>query len=263
MNLDLQNKKVLITGSTAGIGKEIAREFVKEGAQVFINGRQENRVRKTLEELTKYGKVNGIVADLSTSEGIKEIVNKVNSFGPIDILINNSAICTSHNFFDINPNSLKETFELNVFSMFYLTQAILPSMMEANYGRIINISSEAAFKPYPKLLPYSMSKAAVVNFTKGIAELVSGYNITANSILPGPTLTTELDNYFVRKSVVESRKYEDIKSEVLKKNNPTSVIQRFVEMDEIAGIVLYLASKKASAITGSAIRVDGGIISTI
>lgn len=264
MDLHLKGKTVLVTGSSSGIGKEIAKGFLQEGAKVILHGRQQQRVKQTFEELAKCGEVSSIVADLSTPEGIKEITESLTTTNiSVDILVNNAAICKSENFYDVNTNSLRETFELNVFSMFYLTQALLPSMMQANYGRIINISSEAAFKPYPKLLPYSMSKAAVTNFTKGIAEMVAGYNITANSILPGPTLTAELNNFFERKASEESKDYNELKLEVLKRNNPTSVIQRFIESDEIAGLVLYLASNKAAAITGSAIRVEGGILNTI
>ncbi|MDX8360709.1 SDR family oxidoreductase [Cytobacillus sp. IB215316] len=263
MNLKLENKRVLVTGSTSGIGKEIAKAFVKEGANVIINGRQEKAMKQTIRELSQYHEVDSVVADISTSDGVNELVDRVTQIGPIDILINNAALCTSHHFFNTSAKDLKDIFELNVFSMFYLTQAFLPNMIERNFGRVINISSEAALKPYPKLLPYSMTKAAVVNFTKGIAEFVSGYNITANSILPGPTLTNELNHFLTKRAVNTSRDIEDIKLEILKKNNPTSVIQRFVEMEEVAGMALYLSSKQASAITGSAIRVEGGILSTI
>ena len=263
MELNLHHKLVLVTGSTSGIGKEIAKEFLCEKARVIINGRNRTRVEDTVKELSQYGEVWGIAADLSDPEGQREVVNFVQSIGRIEILVNNAGLCSGRDFFELDSKEIEQTFQLNVFSMLKLTQAFLPIMMEADFGRIINISSDAAIKPYPHLIHYSMTKAAVLNFTKGIAELAAGYNITVNSVMPGPTLTNELKDRLDQAAIEKSQSAEELAAALFKKHNPASVIQRFIQAEEVAGAVLYLASKKAAAITGSAIRVEGGILSAI
>ncbi|OAT81880.1 hypothetical protein A6P54_10210 [Bacillus sp. MKU004] len=263
MDLDLRNRLVLVTGSTSGIGKGIAKQFLSEKAEVIVNGRNEARVEATVRELAEYGKVSGVAADITTQEGQKKIIDFVNSTGEIAILVNNAALCSRNDFFGLEIEDLQDTFKLNVFSMVSLTKEFLPIMMKANFGRIINISSEAALKPYAHLIPYSMSKAAVLNFTKGIAEIVGKYNITANSILPGPTLTDELDELIKKAANEKSQSSDSLKEEMIKRNNPTSVIKRFIKVEEVAGAALYLGSKQASAITGSSIRVEGGMLTTI
>ncbi|MDQ0886818.1 NAD(P)-dependent dehydrogenase (short-subunit alcohol dehydrogenase family) [Paenibacillus sp. V4I9] len=263
MELNLKNKLVLISGSTAGIGKAIAISFLKEGAKVIINGRSEENVETTVKELSVLGTVYGIRANVAVKAESDELINKVNEIGNLDVLINNTGVFTVRPFADVTDEEWLEYYQINVMGAVRLSRAFLPKMMERNAGRIINIASEAGIKPYPELIPYGVSKTALITLSRGLAEVAKGTNVTVNSVLPGPTWTEGFGTFITDLAKENGKDLDTFIEEYFKKDQPTSLIQRFATVEEVADTVVFIASDKASAINGAAQRVEGGIIQSI
>ncbi|WP_286174485.1 SDR family oxidoreductase [Pseudomonas sp. ISL-88] len=186
MQLQLEQKLVLITGSTSGIGKAAAKSFLAEGASVIVNGRKKDTVERTVEELSPYGTVHGIAADLSRQEEADELIEQVSRIGETDILVNNLGFFEVKDFAEVTDGEWSRYFEVNVMSAVRLCRRYLPQMLERNSGRILNISSEAGVKPLAQMIPYSMTKTALISLSRGMAEMTKGTKVTVNSVLPDP-----------------------------------------------------------------------------
>jgi len=258
MDLQLQGKLALVTGSTGGIGYGIARDLLKEGANVIINGRSEASVAeaiKTLKQETGKTAI-GFAGDMSKAEDIDRLVA---AHPGVEILVNNVGTATLHNFEEIPDKDWYYLFDLNVMSGVRLSRAYLPAMKEKNWGRIIFSSSESAVQIPKEMIHYGMTKTAQLAVSRGIAEAVAGTGITVNAVLPGPTKTT----FFERmKENMEKQggSVEQMEKQFFETARPSSLIKRFAEVDEVASMVVYLCSPRASATTGAALRVDGGVI---
>ncbi|MBM7705047.1 SDR family NAD(P)-dependent oxidoreductase [Metabacillus iocasae] len=263
MDLNLKNKLVLVTGSTAGIGKGTAISFLKEGAKVIINGRSQENVEATVKELSAYGTVYGIRADVAKRDESNELIEKVNEIGELDVLVNNTGVFTVKPFVEVTDEEWLEYYEINVMSAVRLSRAFLPKMMERNAGRIINIASEAGIKPYPELVPYGVSKTALITLSRGLAEVAKGTNVTVNSVLPGPTWTEGFGTFISDLAKENGQDLDTFIKEYFKHDQPTSLIQRYATVEEVADTIVFIASDKASAINGAAQRVEGGIIHSI
>lgn len=261
MDLGLSGKKVLITGSTSGIGRAIADVFLAEGAEVLIHGLTQAEVAETLHELRKAGKVSGFSADLSSMNGINTAIEYISQSKPLDILVNNAGIFGVKNFEILSEKDWLDTFNLNLFSITRLSQFLLPKMIDRGEGAIINIASEAGVKPLPQMIHYSVSKTALIGLTRGMAELTKGTRVRVNSVLPGPTWTEGVIKYFEGLQKADGRPISEIVSEYFLKEEPTSLIQRFVKPDEVARLVVFTAANEA--MNGGAYRVEGGIIRSI
>jgi len=256
MDLELTGKLVVVTGSTKGIGRATAEKYVKCGANVVINGRSQETVEKVVKELQvlKKGSVHGIIADLSTAEGVNHLLSKVKEIGPIDILVNNIAIFQYKIFVKTTDEDWYNNFNTNVMSMVRLSRAVLPEMLERNVGSIVNISSVVAFQPFGNVLPYSMTKAAEVNISRGLAELTEGTKVRVNSIIVGFTQTEGVDEFCNNIAQANGVTAEDVK----KGFASGALIKRAATAEEIANVILFVSSPITSVITGSAIRADGG-----
>lgn len=263
MNLQLEDKLVVVTGSTSGIGKGIVKSFLQEGAKVIVNGRNKSRVEETVIDLANFGKVYGIAADLSDATQAQEFIGKIKEYGEVDVLVNNMGIFEVKEFENITDEEWMNYFNVNVLSAVRLSRSFLPEMLKRNTGRIINIASEAGVKPLPQMIPYSVSKTALISLSRGMAELTKGTNVTVNSVLPGPTWTEGVENYMIGAAKAENEDLELFSENYFKNNEPTSLIQRFATVEEVADTVVFIASKKASAINGTAQRVEGGIIRSL
>lgn len=263
MELNLKNKLVLITGSTAGIGKGTAVSFLKEGAKVIINGRSEENVNATVKELSALGTVYGIAADVADKAECEKLINKVNEIGDLDVLINNTGVFTVKPFVDVTDEEWLEYYQINVMSAVRLSRAFLPKMIERNAGRIINVASEAGIKPYPELIPYGISKTSLITLSRGLAEVAKGTNVTVNSVLPGPTWTEGFGTFITDLAKENGKDLDTFVKDYFKYDQPTSLIQRYATVEEVADTIVFLASDKASAINGAAQRVEGGIIHSI
>ena len=256
MDLQLQGKTALVTGSTGGIGYGIAKVLLKEGAQVIINGRTQQSVDKAAASLKQAtGKAPlGFAGDMSKAEDTSRLAK---TYPDVDILINNVGRFMPHEFTQSTDQDWYETFDLNVMSGVRLSRLYLPRMKQRNWGRIIFISSESALQIPVESVQYGMSKAAQIAVARGIAESCARTGVTVNSILPGPTLDTDDPRAAGR---FGGRPLADVEDQFFKTLRPTSLIKRFARTEEVASLVAYVASPLSSATTGAALRVDGGVV---
>ncbi|HEY2660200.1 MAG TPA: SDR family oxidoreductase [Caulobacteraceae bacterium] len=259
MDLDLKDKLALVSGSTAGIGLAIAAALAKEGARVIVNGRTQAAVDQATAELraSTGGEVLGFAGDLTTAAAAEDLVRR---FPDVEILVNNLGIFEPKAFEAISDADWVRFFEANVLSGVRLARLYLPAMKRADWGRIIFISSESAVQIPAEMIHYGMTKTAQIAVARGLAEAVTGTGVTVNSILPGPTRSRGVNDFVDALARSEGKSFEAFETEFFEKVRPTSLIKRFATPEEVASLVAYVASPLASATTGAALRVDGGVI---
>ena len=263
MKIDLTGKTALITGSTSGIGHAIARGLAAAGATVVVNGRTQGKVDAAVATITKAvpgAKVHGVAADVSTAAGCHALVA---ALPEIDILVNNAGIFEPKGFFDIADEDWIRFFEVNVMSGVRLSRAFMPGMLKRNWGRIIFISSESALNIPKEMIHYGVTKTAQLALSRGLAELTRGTAVTVNSVLPGPTMSEGVETFVKDLAKQNGQSVEEAASQFVKQFRPTSLLQRFASVGEIANMVVYISSKEASATNGAALRAEGGIVQTI
>jgi NAD(P)-dependent dehydrogenase (short-subunit alcohol dehydrogenase family) len=263
MDLKIEKKTAFISGSTAGIGFAIAKRLLNEGATVIINGRTKESVEKAVSELRaldhKYN-VTGFAANFSSKEAVDELISDLPD---VDILINNAGIFEPKAFTEIPDEDWYRLFEVNVMSGVRLSRHFLPKMMAKNWGRIIFISSESAVFIPDEMIHYGMTKTAQIAISRGLAELTKGTNVTVNSILPGPTKSKGVGGFIEDLARAGKKSVVEVEKDFFKNMRPTSLLQRFATVEEIADTVAYYASSLASATNGASIRVEGGLIRSI
>lgn len=260
MDLKLQNKTALISGSTAGIGFAIAERLAREGARVIINGRTQKRVAFAIQQLHKnvhHAKVEGIAADLGHKKGCALLVKQLRD---VDILVNNLGIFDPKPFDAISDDEWEEFFQVNVMSGVRLSRAYLPGMRKRNWGRIIFISSESAVHIPAEMIHYGMTKTAQIAVARGLAESCAGTGITVNSVLAGPTASEGAMNFIGKLAREKDMTPAQFEHEFFNSVRPTSLLKRFLKPDEIAAVVAFVCSPDASAITGAALRAEGGVV---
>ncbi len=258
MDLQLQGKTALITGSTAGIGFATARALVREGAAVLLNGRTAEKVQVAVEKLQKEfpkNSISGVSADFNNVEQIDQLLKKLPL---IDILVNNVGIYTSGSFFEAEDQEWQQQFEVNVMSGVRLSRSLLPKMLGKNWGRVLFISSECASLVPTDLIPYSMTKAAILSISRGLAQLTKGTEVTVNAVIPGSTLSEGAEQFLENAAKKEGKTKSEVEADFFTKVRTSSLLQRFAKVDEVAHTITYLASPLSSATNGAAIRVDGG-----
>jgi NAD(P)-dependent dehydrogenase (short-subunit alcohol dehydrogenase family) len=263
MNIDLSGKTALVTGSTSGIGHAIAKGLAATGASVVVNGRTQAKVDTAAAALAKAvagAKVRGIAADVSTAAGCKALVA---ALPQVDILINNAGIFEPKGFLDIPDEDWSRFFDVNVMSGVRLARAYLPDMLKRNWGRIVFISSESALNIPKEMIHYGTTKTAQLAVSRGLAEMTQGTAVTVNSVLPGPTMSEGVETFVKDLAKQNGQSVEEAASQFVKQFRPTSLLQRFASVEEIANMVVYISSKEASATNGAALRAEGGIIQTI
>ena len=263
MNLELEGKIALVTGSTAGIGFAIARRLACEGADVIVNGRTEERVREATAKINKeVSKANlrGIPADLGTAEGCEQVVGEAPR---LDILVNNVGIFEPKPFEKITDADWEKFFAVNVMSGVRLSRAYLPAMKQRNWGRIVFISSESGLQIPAEMIHYGMTKTAQIAIARGLAETCEGTNVTVNSVLPGPTASEGVSEFVSNLATQQKMSAAEFEKEFFKNARPSSILKRFIEPDEIANVVAFVCSPLASAINGAALRADGGVVRSI
>ena len=259
MDLKLQGKLAVVSGSTAGIGYAIASALAAEGAQVIVNGRKQASVDDAVSRIAAEtgGRVVGFAGDLSVASVAEELLRK---HPAIEILVNNLGIFEPKEFEDIPDDDWRRFFEVNVLSGARLARLCLPAMRRANWGRIIFVSSESAVQIPSEMIHYGMTKTAQLAVARGLAEAVAGTGITVNSVLPGPTRSRGVGDFVETLARSEGKTFQEFETEFFEKMRPTSLIKRFATPEEVASLVAYVASPLASATTGAALRVDGGCI---
>lgn len=263
MNLGLQGKLAVVTGSTAGIGFAIASALAVEGARVVVNGRTQERVDKalmTLSQRNRGAEFTGVAADLGTAKGIEALLKQTPT---ADVLVNNLGIFEVKPFLEIDDADWLRFFEVNVLSGVRLSRAYLPGMLKKNWGRIIFISSESAQQIPAEMVHYGMTKTAQVAIARGIAESVAGTGVTVNSVLAGPTASEGVGNFLQDMARQQSKHPNEIEKDFFSSARPSSLLRRFETPEEIAAVVTFLAGTSSTVINGSAIRAEGGVVRSI
>lgn len=274
MDLDLTGKSALVTGSTRGIGLATAKGLADMGAEVIVNGRTQAAVDKAIAEIEKAvegAKLFGVAADVSNADGCTAVIA---TFPTVDILINNAGVYGPKPFFEIADKDWQAIFDINVMSGVRLTRHYLKAMLadsmdaegddtgsaQENWGRVIFVSSEASTVVPAEMVHYGFSKGAQQVIARGAAETTKGTNVTVNSVLPGPTWVEATPKSLAARAHLQDTTVEDVMARAFTERRPTSLIQRYASAEEVANLICYLCSKAASATSGAALRVDGGII---
>lgn len=263
MKIDLTGKTALVTGSTGGIGYAIAKGLAGAGATVLINGRKADRVAASVARIqgdVPGGKFVAAPGDVSTAEGCEAAVA---GKGDIDILVNNAATFEPKDFFDIPDADWEHYFRTNVLSGIRLSRMLMPTMLKKDWGRVVFIASESAVQIPKEFLHYGVSKTSQLGVSRGLAELTQGTNVTVNSVLPGPTRSDGVEGFLEALAKQSGVSTDDMAKNFVQTHRPSSLIQRFASVEEVANMVVYVCSKEASATNGSALRVDGGVVRSI
>ncbi|MEI6560156.1 MAG: SDR family oxidoreductase [Rhodospirillaceae bacterium] len=263
MKIDLSGKTALITGSTAGIGYAIACGLAEAGANVTLNGRKDETVEAAVARLRREhpnATVQGVAADVSSAEGCGKLIA---ALPRADILVNNAGIFEPKDFFDIPDDDWCRFFETNVMSGVRLSRAYLRGMLASNWGRVIFISSESAVHIPKEMIHYGFTKTGQLAVSRGLAELTAGSGVTVNAVLPGPTRSDGVETFLRSMADQAGVSTEEMASGFVAQHRPTSRLQRFASVEEVANMVVYICSPQASATNGAALRVEGGIVRSI
>ncbi|MEV6634515.1 SDR family oxidoreductase [Actinoplanes sp. NPDC051470] len=258
MRLDLGGKTALVTGSTQGIGRAIAAGLAAAGARVGVNGRSAESVERALDDLGD-GDFVAVPADVASEAGAATVLE---ALPDVDILVNNLGVYGSQPALEISDDEWRRYFEVNVLSAIRLTRAYLPGMRERGWGRIQYIASDSAVVTPVEMIHYGMSKTALLAVSRGFAKEAAGSGVTVNSVIAGPTHTGGVED-FVYSLVDKDLPWDEAQREFMRRHRPQSLLQRLIEPEEIANLVVYLSSPLASATTGGAVRVDGGYVDAI
>jgi NAD(P)-dependent dehydrogenase (short-subunit alcohol dehydrogenase family) len=260
VNIDLSGRKAIVTGSTAGIGRATAEGLAAAGAAVVVSGRGAERVNEAVRQMkAAYPKseISGIAADLATAEGAEAVF----ALAPdADILVNNVGTAFLRDFADITDENWLSLFQLNVMSGVRMSRHYLPRMVKKGWGRVVFVSSESAVNIPKEMIDYGMTKTAQLAISRGLAESVAGTGVTVNAVLPGPTRSELLGNWMAKTAAEHGITQEEAEQAFLKSARPTSLIGRLATTAEVANMIVYTCSDQASATTGAALRVDGGVV---
>jgi NAD(P)-dependent dehydrogenase (short-subunit alcohol dehydrogenase family) len=262
MRIDLSGTTALVTGSTQGIGLAIATGLAQAGASVIVNGRRQESADAAVESVSAAApgaRVSSLVADVASPDGADAAVAQ---HPDVDILINNLGIFGAQPALDIPDDEWLRYLETNVLSAVRLTRAYLPGMMSRGWGRVQNIASDSAFVIPVEMIHYGVSKTALLGVSRGFAKVAAGSGVTVNSVIAGPTHTGGVED-LVYELIDRSVPWPEAQRRFMLEHRPQSLLQRLIEPEEIANMVVYLSSHQASATTGGAVRVDGGYVDSI
>lgn len=265
MKIDLTGKTAIVTGSTVGIGFAIAKGLAESGALVVVNGRNQAAIDKAIMAIsqavpTAAKLLRGVAADLGSAEGCDRLVKAEPT---ADILVNNVGIYGLRDFFETPDSDWARFFEVNVMSGVRLSRAYAPGMVKKKWGRIVFISSESGLNIPADMIHYGFTKTGNLAVSRGLAKRLAGTGVTVNAVLPGPTLSEGVEEMLKDEAAKSGRTVEETATAFVKAHRPSSIIQRAATSEEVANLVVYACSLQASATTGAALRVDGGVVDTI
>jgi len=263
MIIDLSGKTAIVTGSTGGIGLAIATGLAKAGAQITVVGRDKGRVDAAVAKVgadAARDDVTGVVCDLGAPEGVTSLIE---AQPQTDILVNGLGIYGAREFFEIDDALWDEYFQVNIMSGVRLSRHYAQGMRERGWGRIQFISSESALNIPTEMVHYGVSKSALQGLSRGLAKVLAGSGVTVNTILPGPTRTEGAVQMMADLAAERGVTTQEMEGLFLKENRPSTLLRRFASPEEVANLCVYAASPQASATTGAALRVEGGIVESI
>jgi NAD(P)-dependent dehydrogenase (short-subunit alcohol dehydrogenase family) len=263
MHIRLDTRRAIVTGSTAGIGLAIASGLAAAGAHVTLTGRTQARVDEAIATIARQmpdARLAGVAGDLGTREGAQRLIAEVPE---TDILVNNLGIFEPKAFFDIPDEDWLRFFEVNVMSGVRLSRHYAQGMARRGWGRVQFISSESALQIPAEMVQYGTTKTAQLAVSRGLAETLAGTGVTVNAVLPGPTRSEGVGGFFGKIAAEQGVSQETVERDFIATHRPTSLIRRLASVKEVANLCVYLASEQASATTGAAMRVDGGVVRSI
>lgn len=268
MDLGIEDRVAIVTGSSKGIGRSIAERLAAEGANVVTNARSAERAADAAAAIQDAGGAAiGVGADLTDPDDVSALVEEaVETFGTVDILVNNAGtVGSEREFHDLAIEEWEEVYDLNVFGLVRTTREALPYMREQEWGRIVNVASEAGTQPDDYKPHYDSSKAAVINLTKNLSKTYSSEGVLVNAVSPATTLTPLVEELFEERARETGESVEQVRGAFVREEKPGMVLGlgRLGEPEETANVVAFLASEKASYVTGANYRVDGGSIFTM
>ncbi len=263
MDLKMKGKLALVTGSSAGIGKGIAKCLLQEGATVVINGRNKAALLETANALAQYGTCHMAVGDLGTAEGAQAVIDAVDALGDLDILVGNMGTYKGTPFAEISDEEWDWMMNVNLYSQIRMCRHFLPKMLARNSGRIVLIASECGIKPLTDMIHYSVSKTAVIGLARALAEITKGTRVAVNSVLPGLTWTENTAAYQTDRARREGKALDQAIREYFITYEPTQLLQRITTVEEVAATVVYYCSEVSAATNGATIRAEGGLIRSI
>jgi NAD(P)-dependent dehydrogenase (short-subunit alcohol dehydrogenase family) len=263
MHIDLSGKTALVSASTAGIGLATVTGLARAGASVIVNGRSQASVERAIAEVqasVPNAQVRGVAADLSDAAGAAALVAAAPA---VDILVNNAGIFGPQPFFEIDDATWERFYQVNVMAGVRLSRHYLKGMLDKNWGRVVFVSSESALNIPADMIHYGMTKTAELAVSRGLAKLAAGSGVTVNSVLPGPTLSEGVRDMLKDAAAQSGQSVEDTMTEFVRTQRPSSILRRAASTEEVANMIVYVCSPQASATTGAALRVDGGVVDDI
>jgi NAD(P)-dependent dehydrogenase (short-subunit alcohol dehydrogenase family) len=261
VDLQLEGRLALVTGATKGIGRAAAAQLVHEGAEVIVHGRSSETVLPVVEALGESGTAFGVWGDLGALESTSAVLDQVRAIGSPDIVVNNAAQFWAAPFFDLTDDDWNRSLETNLMAGVRLARALMPAMLERDWGRVLFIASDYGVQINAALLHYSVAKASLIALARGLAVTAAGTGVTVNSVISGPTWT-EGAARFIDENNPDGVPVEDIRRAFFEPGGllSDSLIGRYSEPQEIANMIAFLCSPRASSVTGAAQRVEGGTI---